>query len=480
MGKMSNFRPFLGPIRVSGMLRIMLGVVLSVGALRAIDAAERPHIILIMVDDLGYEGVSAYGSTSYQTPTLDGLAKQGVLFNHCYSTPICTPSRVQIMTGKYNFRNYIKFGYLDPKQKTFANVLKQAGYQTAIAGKWQLGGDASTVHGFGFETYSLWHLNGRDSRYWEPRIETNGQLRKDVAKRFGPDVMCDFVVDTIQNRKEKPLFIYWPMCSPHWPFVPTPDSPMGGSRERLGKYDGKQGGTEYFDDMVNYLDKLVGRVVKTLDSEGIRDNTLILFTCDNGCATNIRSVMKDREIVGGKASLPDAGTHVSLVANWPSKMKGGRVVDELVDFTDFLPTLADAAQTELPVKSKIDGQSFLPLLLGEKYQPREWIFCHYIRNGTKKKPAKATEVQKVLKQQGLAKEKKLMGRFARNQTYKLYEDGRFYNVGNDVLEKKPLAANDDTTGQAKIRKMLQGVHDSMPAWQPFKLTRKPMEAGKND
>jgi len=478
--KMVNLSGFLEGKRVPGMIVGLLAVFCLGAVHHATEGAERPHILLIMVDDLGYEGVSAYGSPSYKTPHLDGLARQGVLFNHCYSTPICTPSRVQIMTGKYNFRNYVKFGYLDPKQMTFGNLLQQAGYQTAIAGKWQLGGDAATVHGFGFETYSLWHLNGRDSRYWEPRIETNGQLRKDVAKRFGPDVMCDFVVETIQNRKEKPLFIYWPMCSPHWPFVPTPDSPPGGSRQRAGKYDGKQGGTEYFDDMVNYLDKLVGRVVKTLETEGIRDNTLILFTCDNGCATNIRSVMKGREIVGGKASLPDAGTHVSLVANWPNQLKGGRVVDELVDFTDFLPTLAEAAQTELPPKNKPDGQSFLPVLLGQKHQPREWIFCHYIRNGTKKKPAKPAEIQKVLAQQKVAKEKKLMGRFARNQTYKLYEDGRFYNVSKDVLEKKALVASEDTAYQAKIRKMLQGVHDSMPAWQTFKLSQKTMETRKND
>ena len=467
MNKNAKFGGFLILTRASHMLAVLVIVIGGGLELSTISAAERPHILLIMVDDLGYEGVSAYGSTSYQTPHLDRLARQGVLFNHCYSTPICTPSRVQIMTGQYNFRNYIKFGHLDRSQKTFANLLRQAGYQTAIAGKWQLGGDAATVRAFGFDSYCLWHLNGRDSRYWEPRIETNGTLRKDVAARFGPDVMCDFVVDTIKKRQEKPLFIYWPMCSPHWPFVPTPDSPAGGSRERLGKYDGKRGGTEYFDDMVNYLDKLVGRVIKTLEHEGIRDNTLILFTCDNGCATNIRSVMKGQEIIGGKASLPDAGTHVSLVANWPSQVKGGRTVDELVDFTDFLPTLAAAAKANLPTDVKADGQSFLPVLRGEAHQSREWIFCHYIRNGVKKKPANPKQVQSVLAKQKVAKEKKLMGRFARNQTYKLYEDGRFYDVSKDVLEKKPLRPSQDTPAQAKVRKMLQQVHDSVPAWKAF-------------
>jgi len=428
---------------------------------------KQPNIILIMVDDMGYEGVSAYGSTSYKTPHLDKLAAGGMLFNHCYSTPICTPSRVQLMTGKYNFQNYVRFGFLDPTQATFANLLRDAGYQTTIAGKWQLGGGGETVKQFGFDSYCLWHLNGRESRYWNPRIESNGKLLEGLTKSFGPDVMCDFVVDTIENRGQKPFFIYWPMVSPHWPFVPTPDSIGGGSRERLGKYDGKQGGTEYFDDMVNYLDKLVGRVVTKLDEQGVRENTLLLFTCDNGCATNIRSMMEGRVIQGGKASLPDAGTHVSLVANWPSTVKPGQVVDALVDFTDFLPSLAEAAGTDVPATVGGDGHSFIPVLKGTVPSTRDWIFCHYIRNGVRPKPAMAAKVAAELTKQEAAKKKKTMGRFARNQRYKLYEDGRLYDVQRDVLEKQALEADKDSAQQREIRSMLQGVHDGMPPWEAF-------------
>ena len=186
--------------------------------------------------------------------------------------------------------------------------------------------------------------------------------------------MCDFVVDTIDQRSDKPFFIYWPMVSPHWPFVPTPDSANGGSRERVGKYDGKQGGTEYFADMVHYLDKLVGRVVRKLDDDGVRENTLLLFTCDNGCATNIKSLMKGRVIKGGKASLPDAGTHVSLVANWPTAVKAGQVVDALVDFTDFLPSLAEVAGATVPANAGGDGHSFVSVLKGKSASARKWIF----------------------------------------------------------------------------------------------------------
>ena len=447
-------------------LPFLLVISLLIGS-AARSHAKQPNIILIMVDDMGYEGVSAYGSPTYKTPHLDKLAAGGMLFNHCYSTPICTPSRVQLMTGKYNFRNYLRFGFLDPTQVTFANVLRDAGYQTTIAGKWQLGGNGATVKKFGFDSYCLWHLNGRESRYWNPRIETNGKLLEGLKEKFGPDVMCDFVVDTIEKRGEKPFFIYWPMVSPHWPFVPTPASAGGGSRERLGKYDGKQGGTEYFADMVHYLDKLIGRVVSTLDKQGVRENTLLLFTCDNGCATNIKSLMKGRVIQGGKASLPDAGTHVSLVANWPEKVKAGQVVDALVDFTDFLPSLADVAGTPLPAKVGGDGHSFVPVLKGASASTRDWIFCHYIRNGVKPKPTKEEKVVSELAKQEAAKKKKTMGRFARNQRYKLYADGRFYDVKEDVLEKQALEAAKDSAQLNEIRSMLQGVHDGMPAWEAF-------------
>ncbi len=115
-----------------------------------------------------------------------------------------------------------------------------------------------------------------------------------------------------------------------------------------------------------------------------------------------------------------------------------------------------------------DGQSFLPVLRGMSHQPREWVYCHYIRNGVKKRPTEAKQAQEVLRKQKVAKQKKLMGRFARNQTYKLYEDGRFYNVSQDVLEKHSLPPKQDTEARAKVRAMLQQVHDSMPAWKAFK------------
>jgi len=434
----------------------------------SVTAARQPNVILIMCDDMGYEGVSAYGSPDYKTPVLDKLAAEGMLFNHCYSQPICTPSRVQIMTGKYNLRNYTRFGQLRNGETTFGNLMRSAGYQTAIAGKWQLGGNAKTVDQFGFDEHCLWHLDGRASRFWNPRLVTNGKLMTGLEKKFGPDVVADFVLDFIDRKKDKPFFVYYPMMLVHWPFVPTPDSPPGGSRKRLGKYDGQKGGVEYFDDMIAYMDKTIGRVVNKLDEHQLRGDTLILFTGDNGCATNIRSKMGGRTIAGGKGSLPDSGTHVALVANWKGKVPAGKVSNTLVDFTDMLPTLLDLAGAPVPDSAKLDGQSFLPQLQGQTGKPRKWVFCHYIRNGAPADPGTEKGRQKLAQKQQLARVNKQLGRFARTQQYKLYDDGRFYDVAADVEEKHDLSGSEIVKEAAAARKMLQGVHDSMPAWQLHK------------
>ena len=151
-------------------------------ATKGSSSPDKPNIILIMADDMGYECVNANGGTSYQTPHLDKLAETGIRYEHCYSQPLCTPSRVKIMTGKSNARNYVSFGVLDRKQTTFAHLLKKAGYATCIVGKWQLGKEADSPQHFGFDESCLWQhtrpardQHGRDTRYPNPHVEVNGQ-----------------------------------------------------------------------------------------------------------------------------------------------------------------------------------------------------------------------------------------------------------------------------------------------------------------
>lgn len=384
----------------------------SMLATSPLSAKGKPNIILIMADDMGYECVGANGGTSYATPFLDKLAAEGMRFEHCHSQPLCTPSRVQIMTGIYNVRNYVRFGLLDPKQTTFGHLLKRAGYATCVVGKWQLGGGLEGPTHFGFDEYCLWQVTRRPGRYPNPGVETNGKQADYTNGEYGPDIVSDYLCGFVKRNKNRPFFAYYPMILPHWPFEPTPDSADWDPKSKGLHGNGKK---EYFADMVAYTDKLVGKIVAALEALSLRENTLLIFTTDNGTATGVTSMMGKRKILGGKGKTTDAGTHVPLIASWPGVIPAGRTSRDLVDFSDFLPTICECAGVTLPREPKIDGRSFLPQLRGQRGEPREWIYCWYSRDGR----SNARE-------------------FARNQRFKLYGDARFYDMVRDPLERRPL------------------------------------------
>ena len=409
---------------------------------------SRPNVVLIMADDMGFECLSCYGSTTYETPVLDDLASRGIRFSHCYSTPLCTPSRVEIMTGQYNFRNYDRFAYLNPKEKTFGNLLQDAGYATCVAGKWQLSKDNKMPAHFGFDEHCLWNMTplpedparAAKGRYAHPQIERNGEWLPDdyIEDRYGPDICCDYLLDFIERHRDVPFFAYYPMILVHAPFVPTPDSPEWRDRDRRDEKD-----TRYFADMVAYADKLVGRIVERLEALDLLENTLVMFTSDNGTHRTITSQLEGGvEIVGGKGTMPDAGTHVPFIAFWKGVAPEDVVSDDLVDFSDFLPTLMDLADAPIPEGMPCDGRSFLPQLRGERGDPRDWIFCHYNpRFGFGQDQA---------------------GQFAREHRFKIYHDGRFYDVPADRLEDRDIVLGQGDAESEEARERLQKVLNMMP------------------
>lgn len=427
--------------------------------------SNRPNVVLVMADDVGWEAFGSYGGQDYQTPNLDRLCRDGVRFSHCYSTPLCTPSRVQIMTGKYNFRNYTHFGYLDPNQRTFGQMMREAGYATAIAGKWQLNGLANELPGyqdntrpvhFGFDEYLLWQLtvrknvSGGGERYWSPLLEQNGRLLsvEENQGKYGPDMMCDFLCEFIEQNRHQPFFVYYPMLLVHDPFVPTPDSIGERSRGHESNRADPSQTKENFAAMVNYMDKIVGRIVDHLRTLELLENTLVLFTSDNGTHPSIRSLWNDFSIQGGKGGTTDMGTHVPLIAYWQGRTPGGKVIDDLVDFTDVYPTLAELIGESA---AESDGRSFLPQICGLPGNPRSWIFCHYQPFWGNRTPAQ----------------------FARTQQFKLYRDGRLYHVPEDMEETRDLSSTQLTpqaaSDQSRLHRILQnappvpdgiGNHDS--------------------
>ncbi|MGZ0173656.1 MAG: sulfatase-like hydrolase/transferase [Planctomycetales bacterium] len=413
------------------------------------ESSTRPNIVLIMADDMGYECIQANGSLDYKTPNIDALAAAGLRFEHCYSQPICTPSRVKLMTGKSNKRNYVKFGKIDRKQTTFAHILKDAGYKTCIAGKWQLGKEVDAPQHFGFDQALLWqHTRGRsdkekhDTRFPNPRLELNGKQLNFNDGEFSSDLFVDFLGDFIEENHEEPFFVYYPMALVHCPFSPTPDSDDWNPKDRGSK--NYKGTPKYFADMVAYVDTTIGKLDARLEKLGVRDNTLLMFVGDNGTDTPIVTNTTFGKVVGAKGQMIDAGNHVPCIMSWPGVIKKGRVVQDIIDFSDFLPTICEATGTKIPADLTVDGQSFLSQLKGEVGSRRDSIYMWYSRNGAVK-AARA---------------------FARNQRYKLYESGKFYDVPNDRNEKKPLDDTSLTDEQQRIKAVLQARLDSFASIKP--------------
>jgi arylsulfatase A len=430
--------------------RRALFLVIALLAGGEIVAAEtRPNIVLIMADDVGIEGFSCYGSQSYKTPHVDALAAAGVRFANCHAQPLCTPTRMKLMTGRSNGRNYVRFSIMPPGTTTFAHLLKRAGYTTAVAGKWQLYGAkhygklaGKGIHPTkaGFDEYCLWQIDRLGSRYWDPLVDRNGTILKNTAGKYGPDLFAEFITDFFKRHRDKPFFLYYPMALVHSPFPPTPTNDNGNRRNRPRKN---------FPAMVSYMDGIVGRIVKSLRDLKLDKNTLVIFTGDNGTHKSITSRMNGRTIRGGKGKTTDAGTHVPLVVAWPGKTPRGTVCRDLVDFTDFFPTVMEAAGATIPKDYKLDGRSFLPQALGRKGNPRDWIYCYYNPRPERTKPV----------------------RFARDVRWKLYGDGRLFDLSKDVDETTPLTAGGKTVASRVARKKLQAALDSMPHNPPLGLRR---------
>jgi arylsulfatase A len=423
----------------------LLGLPVLCGWALTVQAAERPNVILILADDLGYECIGADGGTSYKTPVLDKLAVGGVRFTQCYVQPLCTPTRSQLMTGIYNVRNYVQFGYMDPATRTFGNLFKEAGYATCMAGKWQLGRELEQPKKFGFDEYCLWQHTRRPDRYKNPGLEINGRQVDYTQGEYGPDIVSAYAIDFVRRNKDKPFFLYYPMMLTHAPYDPTPDSPdyNGSGRARAPRATGVN---PHFADMVEYMDKLIGKLVASLDELGLRDNTLILFLGDNGTGAGTRAMMGNQVVVGGKGKTLATGMHVPLIASWPGRIASGKVCQDLVDSTDFLPTICAAAGIKVPADPKIDGRSFLPQLRGEMGTPREWYYCWFSRQGD------------------------FGEEFAANQRYKLYRSGAFHDVVKDPDEKRPLKTDSLDGEAAAVAKTLQSALDQYKDARPSNLT----------
>lgn len=410
------------------------------------------NIVLIVADDVGYEIPTIDGGESYSTPNIDMLANLGMRFTQCYASPMCSPSRFMLLTGKYNFRNYTKWGIMDRSQRTLANMLSDKGYDTYALGKWQFDGGDTSVRLFGFNgSYTIFEqfadrslIHDNDNRtigrYKSPELYANGKnLGKVTVGKYCDDILVDSLITYASRsaKKAKPFFIYYAMSLCHRPYCPTPDDPGYATWDPNNKISD----STYWPSMVKYMDKKIGQIIHSFDKMNLTNNTVFIFVGDNGTPREIFSRYKGDSIQGAKMKSIVWGTHVPLIVYGPGIVQPGVVNSDLIDFTDFLPTLAGIARIPKPVTyGTLDGVSFAPRLRGNDGTPRNWVFCHYDPEQNNPSPTK---------------------RWIQDTTYKLYDStGRFYNIVVDPYEKNNLSHN-LTYKQKQLRDYFQSVMNTL-------------------
>lgn len=360
---------------------VVIAIIISGCTLKQVDQRP-PNILFIMLDDQGKEWVSAYGAEDVSTPNIDALANTGMRFENAYSMPQCTPTRVTLLTGQYPWRHgwvnhydVPRLGHgarYDPiKNPSFARMIRDAGYATCAAGKWQINDfrlEPEAMVNAGFDEYCMWTggENGGPSnkasqlRYWDPYIHTE-EGSKTYKGQFGEDIFSDFLIDFMRRNKEKPMLMYYPMCLPHGPLTTTP-AELNAPREEQHKA------------MTRYTDIILKKLTDALDELKIRENTIIVWTTDNGTGRPHIGRMNGRYVRGGKMYTTENGLNAPFIVNGPGLVPSGVVTDALVDFTDLLPTFCELAGAEMDKDFTYDGQSFAPLILGQRNDSdRDWI-----------------------------------------------------------------------------------------------------------
>ena len=389
-------------------LQALLGLVLLLGGVSR--AAPKPNIILILADDVSADMFSCYGQAgAAKTPHIDRIARRGVRFLTCFAPAICGPSRACLMTGVYGNRSgafhnnmwaFDSRGTLFTKQHSWAKLLQQGGYKTAIAGKWHCGAKEPWDQELGFDEYCIYEgpdkikahfgidviatgqrkeIELPDVRYWYSSMIRNGKYVEVTESDFGPDQRCEFLMDFMERKAgaKEPFVAYWPTVIPHGPYSTTPDAgkPMDIELEKpdtramskeekaeaVAQYRRKQ--DERFINLIQYMDKLVGKLVRKSEELGIYENTYFIFCGDNGTAVTA----KDRGV--------ERGVHVPYVVAGPGVKKRG-LTEELTDFADIAPTLLDMAGVAHPEDVAFDGMSQLPFLAGKTDAHRDWIYAY--------------------------------------------------------------------------------------------------------
>lgn len=334
---------------------------------------DKPNIIMILADDLGYGDLGSYGQTKIKTPFLDQMAAEGLRFTDCYSgSAVCSPARYSLMTGHHTGHAYIRANDpevpLRPEDRTVPEALKQAGYSTAVIGKWALGdaGSTGSPNRKGFD-YSFGFLTTSEAHDHFPAYVWKNEKKVKVPKgTYAEDLFLKEALDFINRSYDHPFFLYLPVAVPHGPFETPNDEPY---HDEPWPQDMKNRAA-----MITRLDSDVSQIVRLLKELGIDDSTVIFLSSDNGpeASSFFDSI---GPLSGVKRDLYEGGIRVPMIVRWPGRIQPGQVSRQVWAFWDFLPTVAEIAGAA--TTSTIDGISILPTLIGEpqpEHEPLYWEF----------------------------------------------------------------------------------------------------------
>ena len=432
-----------------------IGALAALAGCTSAQQPSKPNIVFFFADDIGTECFGCYGGVEYETPNIDALARQGIRYSNMNAQPLSSPSRVQALTGLYNDRNYVAFGYMNEDEHTFAQVAREGGYETAIVGKWQLGRSRAMLPKLGFdeffcsqvEMYNESRGPRQTDRYANSMWDNNGK-RYDFAI-YGPDTMQDYAFDFIDRKvaADKPFLLYYTEPLVHTPHTTTPDDARWDDC-----YDSRftaAADTANFKSMVAYLDKQVGAMVQKLKDAGIWDNTIFIFASDNGTSTRILSKTADgQEVRGGKGEANYRGTHVPMIITWGDRLEA-RTADHLADLTDILPTIADIAGVEVPSDWQLDGVSLYPEICGGEPARKDLVLIHFNPLWPTTPSPRAS-------------------RYAMDDDYAYFWDGRIYNYREDPEFRSALRWEDAPAALQERLAPLKARVDEMADFYPDK------------
>jgi arylsulfatase A-like enzyme len=393
------------------MKHALLHFLASLGFLLVCDAAEpKPNIVFILADDMGYADAGFNGGKDIKTPHLDQLAKSGAILRSFYVQPVCSPTRASLMTGRYVAHTGVytvvtpraKWG-LPLAERTLAQALKEAGYQTALTGKWHLGEFEKpyrpTQRGFDHQ-YGMWF--GMIDFFTHKRDGVLDWHRNDEPCKdqgYATHLIAREACERIRKRDpQKPLFLYLPFNAVH--------TPMQVPQSYAAPYTALKGHRKTYAGMLTAMDEAVGQVIAALEEQKMRDNTLIVFSSDNG-GFSPGNITDNGPLRAGKGTIYEGGVRVCAFANWPGKIPAGKIIDEPLHIIDWYPTFLRRAGSSLEQKLPIDGKDIWPVLTAEAKSPHDaillsstlpghaavragdWKLIHHQAAATKKKQAPA-------------------------------------------------------------------------------------------